>query len=130
MHQTVPSPKRYPSSLKDQEWELLAPLIPPPAEGYTRTVCMRGVLDGIFYKLRTGCSWRQLPHDLPKWGVVYEYFVKFQKNGVWEMINDVLKSRVRIKHGKDPQPTTAIVDSQTVKTTEKRGSMVMTAEKR
>lgn len=115
--------QRYPSDLTDAEWALLAPLIPPVAPGYTRTVCMREILNGIFYKLRTGCPWRYLPKDLPKWRVVYDYFERFQRNGVWEQLNHRLREQVREAVGRKRQPSAAIVDSQSVKGTEKRGSV-------
>lgn len=121
MLRTTISPQRYPSDLTDAEWALLEPMIPPVAPGYTRTVCMREILNGIFYKLRTGCPWRYLPKDLPKWRVVYDYFERFQRNGLWEQLNHRLREQVRVAAERNPQPTAAIVDSQSVKGTEKMG---------
>jgi putative transposase len=123
MLRTTISPQRYPSDLTDAEWTLLAPMIPPVAPGYTRTVCMREILNGIFYKLRTGCPWRYLPKDLPKWRVVYDYFERFQRNGLWEQFNHRLREQVRVAAERNIQPTAAIVDSQTVKGTEKKGTV-------
>lgn len=130
MTQPAFSQPRYPSDLSDAEWELLAPMIPPPPSGYTRTVDMRAILNGIFYKLRTGCPWRYLPSDLPKWRVVYDYFQRFQRLKLWERINDALRHQVRSAVGKKETPTAAIIDSQSVKGTEKRGSAVMMVAKR
>jgi putative transposase len=129
MTQPAFSETRYASDLTDAEWELLAPMIPPPPEGYTRTVEMRAILNGIFYKLRAGCPWRYLPSDLPNWRVVYDYFQRFQRSGLWEQINHRLREHVRVAAGRAPTPTAAIIDSQSVKGTEKRGSRDMTVVK-
>ncbi len=114
--------KAYKSDLTDKEWQIIKPLIPPPKPGgHPRTVDMRQVVNAIFYLLRTGCSWEMLPHDFPPYSTVYYYFRRWQKRGVWEQLNQVLREQVRMKQGRSPQATAAIVDSQSVKTTEKRG---------
>lgn len=114
--------KAYKSDLTDSQWKLLAPLIPAEKPGGRhRSVEMREVINGIFYVLKTGCSWEMLPHDLPPYSTVYFYFRRWQKRGVWEQLNQVLRERVRHEQGKSPQATAAIVDSQSVKTTEKKG---------
>jgi putative transposase len=110
------------SDLSDEEWRIIEPLIPPPKPGgHPRTVDIREVVNAIFYLLRTGCSWEMLPHDLPPDSTVYYYFRRWQKRGVWEQINQVLREQVRMKQGKSPPATAAIVDSQSVETTENRG---------
>ena len=115
--------KAYKSDLTDEQWQLLEPLIPAEKPlGRHRSVEMREVVNGIFYVLKTGCSWEMLPHDLPPYSTVYFYFRRWQKRGVWEQLNQVLRERVRHQQGKSPQATAAIVDSQSVKTTEKRGN--------
>lgn len=119
--------KAYKSDLTDKEWQIIKPLIPPPKPGgHPRTVNMRQVVNAIFYLLRTGCSWEMLPHDFPPYSTVYYYFRRWQKRGVWEQINQVLRDQIRIKQGKSAQATAAIVDSQSVETTEKRGKYTAT----
>ena len=119
--------KTYKSDLTDKEWQIIKPLIPPPKPGgHPRTVDMRQVVNAIFYLLRTGCSWEMLPHDFPPYSTVYYYFRRWQKRGVWEQINQVLRDQIRIKQGKSAQATAAIVDSQSVETTEKRGKYTAT----
>lgn len=122
------SEKSYPSDLKDREWAVLAPLIPPPkAGGRPRTVDMRAVLNAIFYVVKTGCQWKMLPHDFPPKGTVYHYFNTWRKNGLWERINTHLREQVRQAAGRAPTPSGAILDSQSVKTAEKGGFAASTA---
>lgn len=117
--------KPYPSDLSNREWALLAPFMPPPPEeGRPREYDFREILNGIYYVLRSGCSWRMLPHDLPDWQSVYHYFRKWSKDGTWERINQALNEQLRVQLGKESQPSTGILDSQSVKTTEKGGSVV------
>ena len=121
--------KSYKSDLSDKEWQIIEPLIPPAKPGgHPRTVDMREVVNAIFYLLRTGCSWEMLPHDFPPYSTVYYYFRRWQKRGFWEQLNQVLREQVRMKQGKYPGATAAIVDSQSIKTTEKKGkSTALTA---
>ncbi len=112
----------YPSDLSDEEWILLEPLIPPAKTGgRTRTVDMREVVNGIFYLLRSGCAWRMLPHEFPPWPTVYGYFTQWRKDGAWETMNDALREAVRLEAGREADPSAAILDSQSVKTTETQG---------
>ncbi len=112
----------YPTDLTDREWAILAPLIPAAKPGgRPRSVDLREILNGIFYALRAGGSWRMLPHDLPPWPTVYGYFRAWQQDGVWERLNTALREQVRRSVGRAATPSAAILDSQSVKTTEKGG---------
>lgn len=112
----------YSSDLTDEQWAILGPLIPPsPKISRPRRADMREVMNAILYLIRNGCAWRNLPHDLPAWRTVYYYFAKWRKCGVWKKIHDRLHNRVREMKGRKKHPTAAIIDSQSVKTTEKGG---------
>jgi putative transposase len=109
----------YPSDLTDAQWALIRPLLPKPHKrGRRRRLDYRRVLDAIFYLERTGCQWRQLPHDFPPWGTVACYFSRWRRNGLWLRIHHKLHAAVRRQAGKKPTPTAAILDSQSVKTSE------------
>lgn len=121
----------YASDLTDEQWRAVSRLIPPAKPGgRPRSVEMRKVVDGIFYLTRTGCAWRMLPHDYPPHDTVYYYFARFQQDGTWEKIHDLLRKRVRLQAGKMQNPSAATLDSQSVKTTEKKGSAAATTRAR
>lgn len=132
MNQTNKMKTEYPSNLSDKQWEIIAPLIPPAKTGgRPRTTDMREICNAIYYHLKTGCQWEYLPKDFPPHSTVYNYYRTWQKKGVWEEINQKLRELVREKEGKEKQSTIAIADSQSVKTTEKRGMCtVLMGEKR
>ncbi|HET6521009.1 MAG TPA: IS5 family transposase [Geminicoccaceae bacterium] len=111
-------------ALSDDQYGLLAPLIPPPKPGgRPRTTDMRQLLDGLFYVVRTGCQWRHLPPPpaFPPWQTVYGYFRSFLAAGVWESVRHQLVTMLREQEGRGASPTAAIIDTQSVKTTEKGG---------
>lgn len=108
----------YPTDITDAEWSYLAPHLPmPKARGRPRLHSVREILNAIFYALRSGCAWRLLPHDLPPWKTVYHYFRLWRVQGLWEKLHAALYAAVRSKAGRDPNPSAAIIDSQSVKTT-------------
>lgn len=120
--------KAYPSDLTDAQWELAAPFIPPPKPGGRHaTIPRRELVNGILYVLHTGCPWRALPHDLPHWTTVYYYFRQWQKAGVWAQLVAALVKQARLNAGRKPHPTVAVMDSQSVATTEKGGPVGSTA---
>jgi len=114
---TTSSRKPYATDLSDAQWALIAPLIILPEGGAPRTTDLREVLNGIFYQTRTGCQWRLLPHDFPPEGTVRRYLRYFKQTAQLEQINDALRREVRVQAGRDPEPSLAIIDSQTVKGT-------------
>jgi putative transposase len=119
---TGAKPKRYPSDLTRNQWRKLKRLLPPAKPGgRPRSVNLREVLNGILYIVRGGCAWRMMPKDLPPWSTCYDYFYKWRNNGTWQRLNDALRDQVRRKARRKTGPSMAIIDSQSVKTTEQGG---------
>jgi putative transposase len=115
--------KRYPSDLTAQQWALLEPLIPKPTEeGATRAIERREIVNAILYIVRSGCSWRQMPHDLPAWQTAYHYFRHWKLDGTWEKAMTALRKQVRVTLNREEEPSAAVIDSQSIKTSPVRGS--------
>ena len=123
--------KRYTSDLTDEEWAIFEPLIPPAKHGgRPRTANMREVVNAIFYVLKTGCQWANLPKDFPPYSTVFDYYNHWRKDKTWQGLNDSLREQVRQAEGRESTASAAILDSQSVKTTEKGGRAAMTAPSR
>lgn len=106
----------YPSDLSQGQYEVLRDLLPEAkAGGRPRSVDLWEILNGILYVLVVGCHWRALPHDLPPWQTVYTYFRNWRKDGTWVRIHDHLRDWERMEQGRDPRPSEASIDSQSVK---------------
>ena len=120
--------QHYPSDLTDREWSQIERFIPAPKSGgrpakYER----REIVNALLYIDRTGCQWRALPHDFPPWEAVYWYFRTWKKDGTLDRLHDELRGDVRAAAGRQRQPSAAILDSQSVRTTEKGGPKATTA---
>jgi putative transposase len=114
----------YPDNLNDSEWECIKKYLSTDKKigGRPLKYGKRIMLDAIFYLLRTGCSWRHLPNDFPPWKSVYTQYRIWLRTNLFEKIHTILRNKLRIVKGKKPQPSVGIVDSQSVKITDRGGS--------
>ena len=117
---------RYPSDLTDAEWSVIEPLIPPAKRGGNkRTVAMREVVNGLMYVLSTGCQWRAMPKDLAAKSTVNRYFGRWTYDGTVDRIHHALYVTCREQADREASPTVAIIDSQSVKSAEKGGAILI-----
>jgi len=115
------SRKHYPSDMTNEQWQIIRRLLPKPAKRGRKPTDRREVIDAILYVNCTGCQWRALPHDFPPWKTVYNTFWQWRNDGVWENVHDKLRGQVRQSEEKKKTPTEAVIDRQTVKSTQVGG---------
>src|SRR5205085_9037909 len=118
----IPRRRGYATDVTEAQWRVVAPVLARPAgPGRPTRVAVRQVLNALLYQARTGCPWRYLPHDFPHWTAVRYYFDRWTQDGTWGELNQRLVEQTRVQRGRAPQPTAAIIDSQSVKSTEAGG---------
>src|SRR5689334_7321061 len=124
--QSAAARKAYPSDLRDAEWAILEPLVPAVKPGgRPARHSRREIVNAILYVMRGGNQWRAMPHDLPPWQAACPYFRIWRNEGTWKRIHTALRERTRRRLGREATPSAAIVDSQSVKTSQ-RGARAAT----
>lgn len=125
-HRALPEPsvprRAYPTDLTDEQWAHLEPHLNALFRPSGRPGNRREMINAMLYQVRSGAPWRLLPHDFPHWNTVAKTFYRWNQKGIWQKINDALVPILRTKEGRKPNPTASILDSRSVKTTEKGGS--------
>ena len=114
--------RAYPSDVTDEEWAILEPLMPrAKPEGRPQEIERREIVDAILYVLRSACPWRYLPHEFPRWFTAYAYFRRWKRDGTWERVHHAIRCELRVAVGREPEPSAAVLDSQSIKTSPVRG---------
>lgn len=114
--------RAYPSDVTDEEWVILEPLIPAAKPGgRPQEIARREMVNAILYVLRSGCPWRYLPHEFPRWFTVYAYFRRWKRDGTWERVHQAIRRELRGAVGREAEPSAAVIDSQSIKTSPVRG---------
>ncbi|XCN71796.1 MAG: IS5 family transposase [Candidatus Electrothrix aestuarii] len=107
----------YSTDLTDIQFEIINKFLPSPSKtGRPRSYALREILNAIFYLVHTGCQWREIPHDFPKWTSVYYYFRKWKRDGTWFLVKQAIHTDLREEQGKNAEPSAVMIDSQSVKT--------------
>lgn len=127
MHPTATAPqrrKRYRTDLTDGQWALIAPLVTSGhrPQHHRRIHSLREIVNALLYQLRTGCAWEHLPEGFPPKGTVYHYFRRWRRDGTFARLHDALRAHLRQQEGREIEPSAAIIDTQTVKTSERGGA--------
>jgi transposase len=131
MEQPSAGRKPYPSDLREGEWALLEPLVPAVKPGgRPARWSRREIVNAILYVVRGGNQWRAMPHDLPPWQTAYGYFRRWRNAGIWEALHSAIRVQARQRAGREPTPSAAILDSQSVKTRQKGASAATTPTRR
>ena len=120
----------YPSNLTDTQWQCIEKILEDEMLDRKRIWPLRSILDAIFYVSKGGIQWRMMPLELPPWQTVYYYYRKWRRSGVWDLLHESLRSKVRRKQGKEGSPSVGILDSQSVKTVQQGGQRGYDAAKR